>query len=135
MDRTVELNLAAALNEAIWLRDHVETMDKQQIFDAVVALGEYELFSNRQISAITNGVVPHMVVGSLIGKKNKTGGNLNVGTLDILRSILFSRANNRTDYGLIIDAVGRGTSQGMVSRLTGVNQSSISKKLGANGNR
>ena len=129
MERKEELHLAQALSEAIWLRDHAESMDRQQLFDAVISLGEYKLFSNRQISAITNGMVTHTIVGELIGKKNKTGGNLNVGTLDILRNILYSRANKRTDYNLVRDAVGLGTSQGMVSRLTGVNQSSISKRL------
>lgn len=131
MDRRIEMHLASALNEAIWLRDHAENMTKQQLFDAIVSIGEYELFSNRQISAIVNGLVNHTTVGKLIGKKDRTGGNLNVGTLDILRNILYSRANSRTDYKLIADAVGLGTSQGMVARLTGVNQSSISKKLGA----
>jgi hypothetical protein len=129
MNRQEEMHLAQALSEAIWLRDHAENMDRQQLFDAVVSIGEYKLFSNRQISAITNGLVTHKIVGELIGKKNKTGGNLNVGTLDILRNILYSRANHRTDYNLVRDAVGLGTSQGMVSRLTGVTQSSISKRL------
>jgi hypothetical protein len=54
---------------------------------------------------------------------------LNVGTLDILRNILYSRADGRTDYRLITDAVGGGTSQGMVSKITGISQSSISKNI------
>lgn len=130
MDRQHEMNVAQALTDAIYLRDHAENMTKQELFDAVVSIGEYDLFSNRQISAITNGLVKPKVVGELVKKRTKTGGNLNVGTLDILRTILYSRANKHTDYKLIRQAVSEGTSQGMVSKLTGVSQGNISKKLG-----
>jgi len=131
MDRAREMQVAAALNKAIWLRDTITSLKKQDIMIHLKDLGTYEVFSSRQLSAIVNGAVHHSTISKIINKNNRTGGNLNVGTLDILRNILYSRANNDTDYALIADAVGMGTSQGMVSKLTGVNQSTISKKLGA----
>jgi len=130
MDRARELVIAQALNEAIWLRDNVEGLTKEETFGYIRELGSHGVFSSRQISAITNGKIGHGTVSKLIGKNDRTGGNLNVGTLDILRSILYSRADSSTDYSLVASAVGQGTSQGMVSKLTGLNQGTISKRLG-----
>jgi hypothetical protein len=131
MDRAQEMQVASALNKAIWLRDTVTSLTREDIIIHLKDLGQYEVFSSRQLSAIVNGAIHHSTISKIINKNNRTGGNLNVGTLDILRNILYSRANSSTDYSLVADAVGMGTSQGMVSKLTGVNQSTISKKLGA----
>lgn len=127
--REREMEIAMALNKAIWLRDKVETLDKDEIANHVKDIGQHKVFSSRQLSAITGGALHHSVVSKLIGKTDRTGGNLNVGTLDILKHILLSRATDGTDFHLIANALSMGTSQGMVAKLTGVSQSSISKKL------
>lgn len=129
MDRSQEMKVANALNYAIWLRDNVDSMSEVVLAQSILELGGFKIFSSRQISAIVNGRVAHGQITKLIGKKDKTGGNLNVGTLDILRNILLNRADAGTDYNLIARAVDMGTSQGMVSRLTGVPQGTISRKL------
>jgi hypothetical protein len=131
MDRANEMRIAEALSQAIWLRDNVYNLDEDKLIERILELGSYSIFSSRQLSAIVDGKVPHGKITKLIGKKDKTGGNLNVGTLDILRNILLTRANDGTDYKLIASAVGMGTSQGMVAKLTGVPQGTISKKLRA----
>lgn len=129
MDRAREMVVGEALNQAIWLRDNVYTLTDAQLLERIIELGNYSVFSSRQLSAIVDGKIPHGKITKLIGKTDKTGGNLNVGTLDILRNILLNRADDGTDYKLIASAVGMGTSQGMVSKLTGVSQGTISKKL------
>jgi hypothetical protein len=129
MNREEELKIAAALNEAIWLRDNAENLDTAGLFKAIKLLGEYKVFSSRQISAIVNGLVAHATISNLIDKKDKTGGKLNPGTLEILRNALYTRATKPTDYKLIEEAISMGTSQGMISKLTGINQSSISRRL------
>jgi hypothetical protein len=129
MDRVNEMRVAEALNQAIWLRDNANKLDETTLIEKIKELGDYSVFSSRQLSAIVDGKIPHGKITKLIGKTDKTGGNLNVGTLDILRNILLNRADDGTDYKLIASAVGMGTSQGMVSKLTGVPQGSISKKL------
>jgi len=129
MSRTRDMFVAEALNEAIWIRDNADTIDKETLIDAVKDLAKYRIFSSRQMSAITNGRLSHTTISRMINKHDRTGGNLNVGTLDILRSILYNRANGNTDYNLIHDAVGSGTSQGMVSKITGISQSAISKNI------
>ena len=132
MDRVKEMKVAEALNSAIWLRDNVNTLLDFEIEEYIIQIGKHNVFSSRQLSAIVNGKISHHRIGKLISKTDKTGGNLNVGTLDILRNILLNRADDGTDYELIASAVGMGTSQGMVSKLTGVPQGSISKKLRGN---
>ncbi len=129
MDRSEEMRIAQALNEAIHLRNHANAMAQDAVIIAVKNLSQYGIFSARQLAAITNGRVSHHTITRIINKTDKTGGNLNAGTLDILRNILYSRANGVTDYKLVADAVSSGTSQGMVSKLTGIPQGSISKKL------
>lgn len=129
MDRAREMEVAAALNKAIWLRESVDGFDREQIIKHIKDIATHNVFSSRQLSAIVNGAIHHSTISRMIQKKTKTGGNLNVGTLDILRTVLYSRANETTDYSLIAKAVGMGTSQGMVSKLTGVNQGTISKRL------
>jgi hypothetical protein len=129
MDRAKEMIVAEALNQAIWLRDNAHSLDNEQLIKHVSELGSYSLFSARQLSAIINGLLSHHVITKLISKTDKTGGNLNAGSLEILRNILYSRADDNTDYKLIASAVSMGTSQGMVSKLTGVPQGSISKKI------
>jgi hypothetical protein len=129
MDRNQEMRIAQALNEAIHLRDHADEISQEALIIAIKNLAQYGIFSARQLSAICNGRLSHHGVTKLINKTDKTGGNLNAGTLDILRSILYSRANGVTDYDLVADAISAGTSQGMVSKLTGIPQGSISKKM------
>lgn len=133
MNRVEQLRVLELLNLAIWVRDNVYSIDAEELNKQIMLLADYDMLSSRQISAIVNNKVSHSSISKMIGKKSKTGGNLNVSTLEILRSILYSRSNGETDYGLISEALQGATSQGMISRLTGVSQSSISRRLGKNG--
>ena len=129
MSRAEDMKIAEALNYAIWLRDNVNEIKGDDITKALIKLGDYRVFSSRQISAIINNRISHTVISSITGKKDKTGGNLNVASLEVLRNILYSRSSGETNYGLIAKALEEGTSQGMISKLTGVSQSSISRRF------
>lgn len=128
MERKQEILIAEALNLAIWLRDNVDQITQEEVYNTIEKLGEYNIFSSRQLSAIARDKLSHGTISTIIRKTDKTGGNLNVGTLDILLTVLYSRATTSTDYELIEKALAEGTSQGMVSKLTGVSQSSISRR-------
>lgn len=126
MNSREDFETAEALNYAIWLRNNCDSMDKDKLREAVVEIGKYGLFSSRQIHAIVNGNISRSSISAITGKNDKTGGSLNPGTLDLLRTVLMNRATTKTDEKLIRDAVGSGTSQNMISKLTGIPQSTIS---------
>jgi len=128
MNRSEQIRVSELLNLAIWVRDNVHSMDSDELHKQIKILADYDMLSSRQISAIVNNKVSHSSISKMIGKNTKTGGNLNVGTLEILRNVLYSRSNGETDYQLISEALQGGTSQGMISKLTGVSQSSISRR-------
>lgn len=129
MDTRQDIFMLQALNEAIWIRDNAQKIDKQSLFDAIASIGEHNIYSSRQIASFTNGALDHSSVSKIIKKKNKTGGNLNVHSLEELREVFYSRERKRTNYKLIAKIIQDGTSQGMVEKLTGVKQSTISRKI------
>jgi hypothetical protein len=129
MQREEELRIASALNEAIYLRDNVEQMGKDEVIAGVRRLATYGVFSNRQIGAIINGRMGLPAIGEITMKSDKSGGNLNPGSLDLLLSVLYNRAVLKSEIELIAQAVDQGTSHHMISKLTGIDRSSISKKV------
>lgn len=129
MRRNEELRIASAMNEAIYLRDNVAELQRSEVEKGVKRLASYGVFSNRQIHAIINGALSIKVVAELTGKSDRSGGSLNPGSLDLLLSVLYSRAAQDEEYELIAQAVELGTSHHMVSKLTGIHRSTISKRL------
>lgn len=125
-----EQTLLYAINEAIWLRDNAKKISTELLYQRVYEIAEYGLFSNRQIALIIDGAVSYATISRILDKTDKTGGKLNPKSLEDISEILFSKARGRTNYKLIKKVLTEGTSQGMISRLTGVPQSAISKKVG-----
>lgn len=116
-----------ALNEAIWLRDNHHRMEKEDLFRHVEDIGEYGIFSARQISAIVRNKLSHQTVAKICAKKDRTGGRLNIESLEDIRECFYARTKKHTDYSLVRNIIKRGTSQGMLAKLSGINQARISK--------
>jgi len=125
-------NRLFAIHEAIWIRDNSKKVSKEVLIEKAQNVAEYNLFSNRQISKISGGVLSHVTVSAYIAKEDKKGGRFSPQSLEDIALVLFSKERNQVDYNAIERAMKMGTSPGMISRLTGVSQSSISKKLGGN---
>lgn len=119
-----------AINLAIWIRDNSKKVDRDVLVYNIQNLAEYGVFSNRQIQAICRNELSYTTIGSYTQKKSKNGGKFNPESLEDLREILFSKHNSQINYKAIERALGYGTSQGMISKLTGVAQSTISKHFG-----
>lgn len=119
-----------AIHEAIWIRDNAKKVSKEVLIEKAQDLAEYGLFSNRQISKISGGVLSNVTVNTYIPKENKTGGRFSPQSLEDIATILFSKEKGRIDYVTVKKVLDAGTSQGMIAKLTGVSQSSISKKFG-----
>jgi DNA-binding NarL/FixJ family response regulator len=119
-----------AINLAIWIRDNSKKVDKEVLVYNIQNLAEYGIFSNRQMQAICRNELSYTTIGGYTQKKSKSGGNFSPESLEDLRDILFSKHNDQINYKAIERALGHGTSQGMISKLTGVAQSTISKHFG-----
>ena len=124
-----EMQKLEAINMAIWLRDNAPRLSEEMILEKVKELSEYEAFSNRNISFIIGNKISHVKIGKVTQKTKKSGGALAPDSLEDIRDALFSKSRNRIDYEAIARAVKAGTSQNMIQKLSGVSQSSISRKL------
>lgn len=124
-----QLQRLYAINEAIWIRDHHKDMSKEVLIHRLQDLAEYEVFSNRQLSLICNRVLKHNSIGAYVKKTDKSGGRFEPKSLEDIREALFSKERGVIDYESIRKALSLGTSQGMISKLTGINQSAISRGI------
>lgn len=124
-----DINLLRAINEAIWLRDHADSIDRAKLFEVIEDIGEYGLFSARQISSLSGSAASHQMVARLCKKTDKTGGRLSPATLEGIKQCFHDRINKTVDYKLVKEIIDAGTSQGMLSKMTGINQGQISKEL------
>jgi hypothetical protein len=121
--------LLRALNEAIWLCKNSERIERETLFRVVEDIGEYGIFSARQVASMTNGRISHQTAAKLCAKSDRTGGKLNVQSLEDIRECLYSRIRGRTDYDVVRKVISNGTSQGMLAKLSGINQARISRNV------
>lgn len=124
-----------AINTAIWIRDNWNKIPENELQKFIEQISEYDVFSNRQIARLFNNRVNHSRVREYTKKTQKTGGSLSPESLEDIREALFSRFKNKIDYEAISRAIQKGTSQNMITRLSGVSQSSISRRLKNDNNK
>lgn len=122
-----DILLLRAINEAIWLRNHASRLSKQELFSIVEDIGEYGIYSARQISAMTEGILSHQTVARLCKKSDKTGGRLSIDSLEDIKDCFHDRVNKRVNYKVVKRILDAGTSQGMLEKLSGISQAKISK--------
>lgn len=118
-----------AINEAIWLRDNCQRISKEILIERLRELSAYELFSSRQLARICNNAMSHGTISNYVEKSTRGGGKIAPESLEDLREALFSKERGAISYPHVKKALEAGTSQNMVSRVTGINQSSISRKF------
>lgn len=116
------------ISVAIDLRDNHQSMELEEIESSVKRLAESGFMSARQISRICGNRISHPKITKIIGKKTKVGGKVNPVHLEDLRKIIFAKSEENINYTLVKGLVSGGTSQGMISRITGISQSTISRK-------
>lgn len=119
-----------AIHEAIWIRDNAHLVSKGVLIEKIQNLARYNLFSNRQISKISGGVLSPPAISNIVKKENKTGGRFAPESLNDLALVLFSTERGQPDYTAVRRALDSGTSQNMITRLTGLRQPAISRKFG-----
>jgi hypothetical protein len=118
-----------AINQAIWLRDNCERISREMLIDRLRELSDCGLFSSRQLAKICNNKLSHASISQYIEKRSNSGGKIAPESLEDVREALFSKERGAISYPHIKSALEAGTSQTMVSRMTGINQSGISRML------
>lgn len=116
----------SALELAIWYYERREFYTKQDKFDAAVALGEYKLFSSRQISAIID--LPHTYVAKLINKTDKTGGRFDPKALRPLLKVAQQQARGEVEAFAVKEALDAGVTKYLASRLTLVARTTLERR-------
>ena len=116
------------LSQAIWLRDNAESITKTRAFELIRELDEFSALSIRQISKIINGKISNTTLCKYLVVKPRVGGRLNPKSLEDIAQCLSDKERNSVDYRIVKRILLAGTSQNTMSRLTGINQSLISKK-------
>ncbi len=113
---------------AIRLRDTAHKLEKEKLKELIAEVSSFGVMSNRQIAKLIKNKMNHVAISRLMNKTSKTGGNVNGSDLEKIRAIIFSKSIHKTDYKLVLEVLDNGTSQNMLTRITGVAQSTISKK-------
>jgi hypothetical protein len=117
------------ISVAIWLRDHAKTASNEELLEKCAHLASFGVFSNRNLTKLISGRLSHATIGRHTHKTTRNGGSIAPESLEDIRDALFSRESKRIDYEAIFRAIRRGTSQNMIAKLTGIPQSSISRKI------
>ena len=119
------MTVMTPIEEAAWVYANVDGFDRQKRFDAAVSLGEWKVFSLRQIAALTG--LSHTTVYKLTGsKKDRTGGKFSPECLPELINISARRKRGDEVKPAEVKAMlsaGSGTSPYFAAKLGGISES------------
>lgn len=121
--------LAIALS--IRLRDDSETAERDSLLPLVKQISDFGVFSNRQIAKIANNKIHHNIISKITKKSTKTGGAINPKSLEDIRELLFGSETGNVSWDLVEKVIKAGTSMTMISKLTGISKSTMSRKIGS----
>ena len=119
-----------AINVAIWIRDNADTLHREELMIKIRELSAYRLFSDRQIARLVKNKISHSVISRNTRKSDRTGGLVPPEALEDILTVLLSKDRGEIDYEALQRALAAGTSQNMLSKLTGVSQPLISRRFG-----
>lgn len=124
---TTNDNKLLAMNEAQKLYHRSKYMSRQERYDAVVSLAQWNLFSVAQLSQLS-GISVSTIYG--FGIKGHGSGKFNPMSLDTLIQIRLNRNNNIPVSTLLIKAaVEEGNSHRVIAKLTGLAPTTITRKI------
>ncbi len=121
--------LAIALS--IRLRDESMASERDSLLPIAQQICEYGVFSNRQVSKISNGKIHHAVISKISKKSTRTGGSINPKSLEEIRELLFASEKGSVNWDLAKKVIEDGTSMTMISKLTGISKTTMSRKIGS----
>lgn len=128
MDKQPNSHLLRAVEQARDYFDRHPRMSKQDRYDGVIALSEWDVFTVGQLAQLSG-----FSTATLYGwgvKRGHGSGNFNPRSLDTMRLVLLNRvAGQRPNPVLIESLVKDGNSHRTIYKLTGVQPSTISRMM------
>ena len=122
-------DIVIAISKSIQLYKDAEQMERSEILKLAQEISELNVFSNRQIEKMAHNRISHLAIGKVTNKTSKSGGKLNPATLEMLRDLLFKFNEGRIDWDTVETVALMGTSQSMISRLTGISKTQINRRI------
>lgn len=122
-------DIVIAISKSIQLYKEAEQMERTEILTLAKEISALNVFSNRQIEKMAHNQISHLAIGKVTNKTNKAGGKLNPATLEMLRDLLFKFNEGRIDWDTVERVALMGTSQSMISRLTGISKTQINRRI------
>lgn len=129
--RHTDTELLSALREAQQLYKTSAMLNRQQRFDAVTSIAEWDLFTLQQISQLS-GLSTSTLYGMNL-KRGHTSGKFNPMSIDTLIQLLLNRINGSgVSLPLLKAAVNEGNSHRIIYKFTGIQPAKISRMLNGN---
>jgi hypothetical protein len=122
-------DVVIAVAKSIQLYKNADTMEKAEILELAKEISELGIFSNRQIEKMAHNKITHLAIGKVTGKTSKSGGKLNPATLEMIRDLIFQFNSGKIDWNMVDQVVLLGTSQSLVSKLTGISKTQINRRF------
>jgi hypothetical protein len=122
-------DVVIAIAKSIQLYKNAETMEKPEILKLAKEISELNIFSNRQIEKMAHNRITHLAIGKVTGKTSKSGGKLNPATLETIRELIFEFSDGKINWEKVGQVVRMGTSQNLVSKLTGISKTQINRRF------
>jgi hypothetical protein len=122
-------DVVIAIAKSIQLYKNADTMEKAEILELAKEISELGIFSNRQIEKMAHNKITHLAIGKVTGKTSKSGGKLNPATLEMIRDLIFQFNSGKIDWNMVDQVVLLGTSQSLVSKLTGISKTQINRRF------
>lgn len=117
------------INRAIWLRDNHSKLSDERVFELIEDIDTEKFFSARQFSALVGNKISHQKIAKHLDKRIRTGGRFNPISLEDIKRCFEDRKAKKIDFLLVRSIIRSGTSQNVLSKLSGINQSMISKGI------
>lgn len=122
-------DIVIAVSKSIQLYKEAEQMERTEILALAKEISALNVFSNRQIEKMAHNRISHLAIGKVTNKTSKSGGKLNPATLEMLRDLLFKFNEGRIDWDMVETVALMGTSQSMISRITGISKTQINRRI------
>lgn len=115
-----------ALEQALYYFERRDNLDRDQKIEAAIALGEWGLFSARQIALALD--MSHPEVAKLVKKSDRTGGRFRPEALRPLLKLARLTARGEVDVALVKLVLDAGVSKYFASKFTGLSPSTIERR-------